>query len=75
MTMTLTAPAAPVTSSSEDGLDHIYCCDPNVSLCGADISEEDDLGPVDIDELDNPCPKCEAIENLDEPCGVQGCPG
>lgn len=30
-------------SARHDGLDHWYCCDPDVSFCGRDISETPDV--------------------------------
>jgi hypothetical protein len=42
-------------------VDHIYCCSPEVSLCGLDISQH----PV-IDEDENLCVVCEDLE--DGPC-------
>lgn len=42
-------------------LDHIYCCSPDVSLCGLDISRHP---VIDVDE--HLCVVCEDLE--DEPC-------
>lgn len=41
---TLTKPTTGGTSTNDDGLDHWYCCDPNWSLCGKDLTdwEQDD---------------------------------
>lgn len=35
--LTDTQPRA--TAQSVAGVDHVYCCDPDVALCGADISD------------------------------------
>jgi hypothetical protein len=69
---TLPRPAVPDGSSSDDPFDHIYCCDPDVALCGADVSGEVDVGDA---ELEAPCPMCGLLEDLEGPCGADGCPG
>lgn len=58
------SPSGPSTTSDE-GLDHIYCCDPDTALCGTDISgyvERPALGDVDCivcDDLEfKPCLTC-----------------
>lgn len=67
MTATLEIPA-PVTETDDDDFSHIYCCDPDWSLCGRDISGLNDIGsgpdPVD-------CVVCDAMDG--RPCGRAGC--
>lgn len=55
-----TAPA-PTTNSTSTGLTHIYCCDPDLALCGEDLT---DIPTVDEDT--NLCVVCEDLE--DQPC-------
>jgi len=57
-------------TSADDDLDHIYCdCDPDLGLCGSDISaaifigddEQLDFLCLVCDDLaDDPCPRCGA---------------
>lgn len=47
---------------------HLFCCcDENLGLCGADLT---DIPVVDRDD-DVPCPMCFALE--DDPCPFCGC--
>jgi len=55
----------PRQSSSDDDLDHLYCCDPNRALCGSDLTDSPELADdedencvvcIDLDE--QPCPDC-----------------
>lgn len=55
-----TAPA-PTTSNTSTGLTHIYCCDPDLALCGEDLT---DIPEVDEDTL--LCVVCDDLE--DHPC-------
>lgn len=57
-------PAPPTASTSDDGLTHIYCCDPNLGLCGTDLTDH-----PDVDEDGILCVVCEDLE--DEPCACQ----
>lgn len=57
------------STTNDNSLDHLFCCNPNIALCGADISDEEDVGD---DDLDDPCPMCELL--IDMPCGAAGCP-
>lgn len=47
----------PLRSSVGDDLDHIYCCDPNIALCGTDISDQ----PED-DNAEGTCVVCLDLE-------------
>jgi hypothetical protein len=52
-----TAPVpAPTRTSEGDELDHIYCCDPDVALCGTDISGHED------NDADGTCIVCLDLE-------------
>lgn len=71
--MSITAqprPSQPGHTITDNPFKHYYCCDPDVALCGADISgEEEDVGDDDLEQL---CPMCEVLD--DRPCGAAGCP-
>ncbi len=66
----MTAPtASPArTSLSDDDIDHLYCCDENVAMCGADLTDTPD-GP----EFDEVCRLCLLAEQSGMPCPVPGC--
>jgi hypothetical protein len=62
-------PGLAAGGSGDDLLDHIWCCDPDRALCGADLSgveEVDSIRPdracvvcLDIDRQPGPvCPLC-----------------
>ncbi|MFI6448340.1 hypothetical protein [Kitasatospora sp. NPDC050543] len=57
----MTAPA-PVSGLAQD-LSHVYCCIPNRSICGLDISN---LALDNFDTAD--CVVCAAVEDTSEPC-------
>lgn len=63
------------TMSSDDDNDyeHWWCCDPDIALCGADISKDESWDEDEIDTLENPCPKCEEIKSFRLPCGTEWC--
>jgi hypothetical protein len=61
VSITLAPKEAPAAVGSDLGLNHIYCCSPDVSLCGLDISQHPE---IDVDE--NMCVVCEDLE--DGPC-------
>lgn len=69
---TATLPTPTATGPDTDDFEHLWCCDPDRALCGADLSEDDDVGDAD---LEAPCPMCEALEEIDLPCGAKGCAG
>lgn len=33
----------PTITGSADDLNHVYCCDPDVALCGTDISGDEEV--------------------------------
>jgi hypothetical protein len=57
-------PVGRVKSDPDDS--HLYCCSEDVSLCGLDISDADDLDFSD----DECCPRCLSLQ--ESPCGP-GC--
>jgi hypothetical protein len=52
-------------AQSVGDVDHLYCCDPDLSLCGEDISGS---AEVYVDE-GNVCPLCDVLDLM-----VPGCP-
>jgi len=66
MTCTLALPV--LTASDTSKLDHVYCCDPDVALCGADLSDH-----VESSMATNPCVLCIALEEIGIVCGTAGC--
>lgn len=59
-------PEAEIAHSVPD-VDHLYCCDPDLSLCGEDIS-----GEVEVDvDTGNVCPLCDVLNAYACPrCGA-----
>jgi hypothetical protein len=66
---TATLPAPTVLDVADDNVDHIYCCDEEVSLCGMDISGEPEVEPG----THPTCPLCVWASEACGPCGVPGC--
>lgn len=60
-----------VESDADDGdnLDHYFCCDPDISCCGLDISGVEDAGDDDLEDL---CEECDMRFGTD--CGDSRCP-
>lgn len=65
MTSTRIAPTADTAGRVTHELDHLYCCDPDIALCGTDISDSPELFDdgattcVVCDDLeDQLCPRC-----------------
>ncbi|MFD4258198.1 hypothetical protein ACFWR9_11345 [Streptomyces sp. NPDC058534] len=59
--------ATPTTvDQAHDDLTHVVCyCDPNLALCGTDVTDsdwvdedEDTTCVVCVDLVDQPCPRC-----------------
>lgn len=48
---------------------HLYCCSPDVALCGVDLSHGED--GEDTDPID--CIRCEVIHEAGLPCGAPFC--
>lgn len=65
-----TRPAERLTTGPGD-VDHWSCCDPDVALCGFDITDYDE---VSNDEMDDTCPLCAEVYDNDLPCTIPGCP-
>lgn len=58
------------TSSGDDDADHYYCCDPDIAMCGADLSDVPE--GFEFDEL---CRYCAYIDRERLACTVNGCTG
>lgn len=68
----MTAPSvAPHTtrSANPDDVDHLYCCDPNLSMCGLDLT-----GVPEGPEFDAVCPLCGLAGDTRQGCPEPGCP-
>jgi hypothetical protein len=50
-------------------VDHYYCCDEDVALCGTDLR-----GVPDGPEHDALCPICADLLDANAPCPVPTCP-
>lgn len=56
-------------NGTDDDLDHLFCCDENVAMCGADISDDEIVEDGSLlfpcvvckDMEYRPCPKCGAL--------------
>jgi hypothetical protein len=70
-----TLPSPGGTSHDAEEFSHAYCCDPDRSLCGLDISCLTDLGEVPPGDDEEMCPVCDAAAAIGGPCGVPGCEG
>jgi len=60
VTAPLTLPGT-TTTGGDDDFGHLWCCDPNEALCGADLSDTPDAADGEWDEEDV-CPLC-VLEN------------
>ena len=48
----------PPGNDEEFEIDHFYCCDENVALCGEDLTGVEEVG----DDSENPvCPLCQLV--------------
>jgi len=58
------ADTASTNRGQSDDLDHLYCCDPDLALCGSDlndVSEDQMVGVLCVvcEDLEwRPCPEC-----------------
>jgi hypothetical protein len=68
---TETAPAPVTTDTGDSDLDHVFCCEPTMALCGVNIAgdpvnegewteDDPDLCVVCVDLSDLPCERCGA---------------
>lgn len=62
-------PGSPGAGAGADPV-HLFCCDKNIAMCGADLSDEDEQERDDDTLI---CPLCVLIEDEGLPCPVPGC--
>lgn len=57
--ITSTLPERTSPDVEDDDFEHYYCCNPNVAFCGADVTDDVDVG--DDFDPECPCPMCEVL--------------
>lgn len=67
ITETMPAPTRAHSAAGEDPT-HLYCCDPDRSLCGETLT-----GQFMTDDDPTDCIRCEIIDAAQAPCGVPLC--
>lgn len=68
MTAAVLEQPALTSTGPRDDFHHWWCCDDNVALCGADLTN------VPVTEQEEPiCPACEVVRRTKTPCPVAGC--
>jgi hypothetical protein len=60
--------ATPPTQPAPEGVDHLYCCDEHVAMCGEDLSEV-----PEGHEFPTMCPACLEANARRAACPVPGC--
>lgn len=70
MTATVELPAARESRTAGANETHVYCCDPDLSLCGIDLSRHTEVG----DNVEITCVVCAELNEIDRACSP-GCPG
>jgi hypothetical protein len=71
MTTCLAPDPTPTDTSDGDDLHHIWCCHPDIAVCGVDLT-----GVPDVDEPDagvQVCRLCVVAWDGGLPCPVAGC--
>lgn len=63
------AGAAGRPRSFDEDLNHFFCCDENLGLCGTDLTEWSFNEDYEID-----CAVCVDLAQAEVPCGAPGCP-
>lgn len=63
MSVSTLAVAVPSRNAVGSDLDHLYCCNSDLSLCGLDIADLDELEEFPEDDL---CIVCRELE--EKPC-------
>jgi hypothetical protein len=61
----------PVIADVDDNLDHIVCCDDDITLCGLYLPG-DEFCEINVDAPDV-CEVCANKERLGQPCTVADC--
>jgi hypothetical protein len=57
-----TAPV-PTTTGTRPDITHVYCCNPDMALCGEDLSSQHE-----VDDDDQPCVVCSDLEDQECTC-------
>lgn len=70
MTTTLTEPDQTRPDADDGDLVHFWCCDQNVAMCGADISDEPLVPDASAEEV---CTLCRIVDDNRWACPVPGC--
>lgn len=73
MTQTDVMPATAVTDDGPDLL-HVFCCDPDVALCGTDVRDCEVEPPVERSDMSD-CVVCLDLEERDGYCQAAHCSG
>lgn len=68
----LAAPRPALPDLGDDDFVHAFCCDPDMAVCGADVSGSDVVPDTSLDEV---CPTCIAAASTGGRCARPGCPG
>ncbi len=69
MAATITQPTRVDPATGGDDVTHYYCCDPNIAMCGLDLTNH---AYVDDDEEDgDDCRLCAYIDDENLPCIVE----
>lgn len=70
----MTAATLPATQPGSPGVDdpiHAVCCDPDLALCGEDLTGADTVPTLPLDEA---CPTCLIADQINGPCASPTCP-
>lgn len=70
MTTTLTKPDQTRPHADDDDVVHYWCCDVNVAMCGADISDEPLVSGATKEQT---CALCRIVYDNGWTCPVPGC--
>lgn len=72
---TLTDERVEPADTDTDSIEHWWCCDSNVSLCGQGIAGDEEIeGDFDADFTPDDCAMCVDIILTEERTGVCTCP-
>jgi hypothetical protein len=71
MSVAVLDPVAPAVSGDDD-LTHLTCCQPEVAICGADLTDGEDVPALADDEP--MCRLCIYADENDVPCPTVSCP-
>jgi hypothetical protein len=66
--LTVNLPEAVDEVYDDQGDVHLYCCRPDVALCGEDLADGEDTDGEPAD-----CIRCEVVAEAGVPCGAPFC--